>query len=246
MEAAAGVARSGGFDAVVAAGGDGTVRDVAEGLVGSSTPLGVIPAGTANVFAREINLPRSPHAIAKTLLEGEACAIPVGQVNGRPFLFVVGVGFDAEAVRLFEIEGARRLGQAGFAWPILRALFSFRDRLLRVRTSRGDAEAQWVIVTRAKHYAGGLILAPDADLRQAQFYVLRIEGTGPLIRVRQLSALAIGWLRYDPGVRLERADRVRIEGDRAAPVQIDGEMLGELPLEICFHPEQLRIIWPAA
>ena len=116
MEAAAGAARSGRFDAIVAAGGDGTVHDVAEGLVGRSTPPGIIPMGTGNVFARGISPPRSPDAIAKTLLEGEACAIPVGQVNGRPFLFVIGVGFDAEAVRLFETEGTRKLGQAGFVW----------------------------------------------------------------------------------------------------------------------------------
>lgn len=244
MQAAADAAQSGRFDAVVAAGGDGTVHDAAEGLVGSSTPLGIIPMGTGNVFAREINLPRSPDELAKTLLEGEAGAVPVGQVNGRPFLFVVGVGFDAEAVRLFESEGTRKLGQAGYVWPVLRALLSHRDRLLRVKTNRADAEAQWVIVTRVKHYAGNLMLAPDADLRQAQLYVLRMAGSGPLNRVRQLSALAIGCLRYDPGVSLEPANWVRIDGDRAAPVQIDGEVLGELPLEIGLHSKQLRIILP--
>ena len=115
-----------------------------------------------------------------------------------------------------------------------------------MRTPRGVAEAQWVIVTRVKHYAGNLILAPNADLHQASFYVVRMAGAGPLNRVRQLSALAIGCLRYDPGVRLEPANRVRIDGDRAVPVQIDGEMLGELPLEICLHPEQLRVILPVA
>jgi diacylglycerol kinase (ATP) len=246
MQAAAGAAQSGHFDAVVAAGGDGTVHDAAEGLVGRSTPLGIIPMGTGNVFAREINLPRSPDEIAKSLLEGEVRSIPVGQVNGRPFLFVVGVGFDAEAVRLFESEGTRKLGQAGFVWPVLRTLLSYQDRLLRVKTHCADAEAQWVIVTRAKHYAGNLMLAPNADLHQAQFYVLRMAGSGSLTRIRQLSALAIGCLRYDPGVSLEPADWVRIDGDRATPVQIDGEVLGNLPLEIGVHSNQLRIILPCS
>jgi diacylglycerol kinase family enzyme len=220
------------------------VHDAAEGLVGSSTPLGIIPMGTGNVFAREINLPRSPDELAKTLLEGKARAIPVGQVNGRPFLFVVGVGFDAEAVRLFESEGTRKLGQAGFVWPVFRTLLSYKDRLLLVKTHRGDAEALWVIVTRVKHYAGTLMLAPDADLHQAQFSVLRMVGRGPFNRVRQLSALAIGCLRYDPGVSIESANWVRIDGDQSVPVQIDGEVLGELPLDISIHSKQLRLIVP--
>jgi diacylglycerol kinase family enzyme len=76
---------------------EGTVHDATEGLVGHSMPLGIIPMGTGNVFARELNLPGSPDGLARTLLKGEARATPLGQVNGRPFLFVVGIGFDAEA-----------------------------------------------------------------------------------------------------------------------------------------------------
>ncbi len=242
--AAAEAAKTGRFDAIVAAGGDGTAHDVAEGLVGHSTPLGIIPMGTGNVFAREINLPSSPSEIVKTLFDGSARAIPLGQVNGRPFLFVIGVGFDAEAVRLFESEGTRELGQVGFVWPVLRALVSHKDRLLRVTTDRREADAQWVIVTRIKHYAGNFMLAPDADLHQARFYVLRIKGSGPLSRVRQLAALALGVLDHDPAVSVEPATRVRIEGDRAVPVQIDGELVGELPLEIGLHSEHLNVIFP--
>lgn len=244
MTAAANAAKSGRFDAVVAAGGDGTVHDAAEGLVGHSTPLGIIPMGTGNVFAREIKLPGSPHELAHTLLHGEARPIPIGRANGRPFLFVVGVGFDAEAVRLFESGGTRKLGQAGFVWPVLRALISHEDRSLRVTTDRGEDEAQWIIVTRVKHYAGNLVLAPDADLHKRLFYVLQMKGSGPLNRIRQLAALSVRLLSYDPGVRLESASWVRIDGDRRVPIQIDGEVLGQLPLEIGLHPEQLRVICP--
>ena len=244
MKAAASAAASGRFDAVIAAGGDGTVHDVAAGIVGHPVPLGIIATGTANVLAGELGLPRTAEKIAQILCEGRVGTLPVGMANGRPFLFVAGIGFDAEAVRLFESSGNRRLGRAGLALPALRAVFSDEERPLRVETANGTREAHWVIVTRVKRYAANLMLAPDADWRQAAFHVLSMRGSGPLVRMRQLSALAIGCLRYDPGVTLERTDRVRISGDPGTPVQIDGELMGKLPLEISIHPQPINCILP--
>jgi diacylglycerol kinase (ATP) len=234
------------FDAVVAAGGDGTIHDAAEGLVGSTTPLGIIPLGTANVFAREIGLPLSPEQVASTLLYGTARAIPVGLINARPFLFVVGIGFDAKAVAHFEASGTRRLGQAGLFGPVMHALASHSDSVLRVTTDGGRSEAQWVIVTRAQRYAGGLLLSREADVTQTKFYVVRFGGHGPLVRLRQLSALACGLLRYDPNVTIEAAEWVRVESDTPVPVQVDGEVLGALPAEITLHPQRLQLIFAPA
>ena len=244
MATAAAAAQSRRFDTIVAAGGDGTIHDVAEGILDHATPLGIIPIGTANVFAREIGLPRSPEELAKTLLEGSAREVPVGEVNGRPFLFVVGIGFDAEAVRHFETAGARNLGRAGLMEPVLRALLSYRDRPLRVEIDGDPTDAHWVIVTRTARYAGGLMLAPAADPRGTQFHVLCMKGSGPLARIVQLSALAAGYLRFCPGVTLTIAKQVRIAGGRHIPVQIDGEVLGEVPLNIKVHSRKLTIILP--
>ncbi len=246
MIAAEAAAKSGRFHAIVAAGGDGTVHDVAEGILGQSTPLGVIPVGTANVFSREIGLPRSPEALAGTLLRGPARTIPVGEVNGRPFLFVVGVGFDAEAVRHFEAKGTRSLGRTGLVGPVLRALVSHRDRLLRMETNHGVTEAHWIIVTRTKRYAANLMLAPEADLSGTQFQVLCMKGSGPMMRLAQLSALALGRLRFGPGVTLETAAWVKINGELSVPIQIDGEKMGEMPLDIRAHSRKLAIILPHA
>jgi diacylglycerol kinase (ATP) len=244
MRAATEAACSARFDAIIAAGGDGTVHDVASGLLGSPVPLGIIPMGTANVFAREIGLPGSPDHIARTLINGEVSTIPVGEINGQPVLFVVGIGLDAEAVRQFETAGARKLGQAGFVMPVLHALLSEKSRPLTVTTDRGSGEAQWVIVTRARRYAGGFLLSSDAAITRSQFYVLRFTGQGALVRLRQLAALASGLIAFDPGVNVEVADWVRVEGDPNVSVQVDGEMVGRLPAEICLHPYRLQIVLP--
>jgi diacylglycerol kinase (ATP) len=244
MKVAADAALSARFDAVVAAGGDGTVHDVASGLLGTPIPLGIIPMGTANVFAREIDLTRSPDCIARTLLNGKVSTIPVGEINGQPVLFVVGVGFDAEAVRQFEIAGTRKFGQAGFVMPVLHALFSERNRSLKVTTDHGRSDAQWVIVTRARRYAGGFLLSKAAAITRPEFHVLRFTGRGPLVRLRQLAELASGVIGFDPGVNIEVTDWVRVEGDPNTSVQVDGEMLGTLPAEIGIHPHRLQIIVP--
>jgi diacylglycerol kinase (ATP) len=232
------------FDAIVAAGGDGTIHDAAEGLLGCGTPLGIIPLGTANVFAREIGLLLSPERVASTLLYGTARAIPVGQINARPFLFVVGIGFDAKAVAHFEASGTRHLGRAGLFGPVMRALVSHSDSMLRVTTDGGRSEAEWVIVTRAQRYAGGFLLSRKADVAQTKFYVVRFGGHSPLVRLRQLSALACGLLRHDPSVTIEAAEWVRVESNTPVPVQVDGEILGALPAEITLHPQRLQLIFP--
>lgn len=236
--------RSGTFNAVMAAGGDGTIHDVAAGLVGGAMPLGVIPTGTGNVFARELGYPFAAAALAQTLREGSVERIPLGQVNGEPFLFVVGIGFDAEAVRQFEAVDPRYLGRASFVYPVLRALAERPFGPLVVTTESGRHTAHWVIVSRAKHYAAGLLLTPEAGLGKQVMQVIRFEGAGRTIRIRQLVALVTGLLRYDPQVTIEAAGRVTIAGDFMCPVQIDGEAKGALPLEIGLHPERLGVIMP--
>jgi diacylglycerol kinase (ATP) len=244
MKVTAQAALSGSFDVIVAAGGDGTVHDAAEGLLGTGMPLGVIPTGTANVFAREVGLPFSPERIAHTLLNGKVRPIPLGQVNAHPFLFVVGIGFDAEAVRYFETSGTRQLGRLGLVAPVLQALLSCPDNLLQVTTDRGSSTAGWVVVTRTQRYAGGLLLSREANINQTEFHVVRFSGRGILIRLRQLSALACGLIGYDPDVTIEPAEWVCVDGDAATPVQVDGESLGRLPVEITPNPKRLRIIIP--
>ena len=244
MRVAAEAALSGSFDAIVAAGGDGTVHDAAEGLLGCAMPLGVIPMGTANVFAREVGLPLSSESVASTLLYGTTRSIPVGEINARPFLFVVGIGFDAKAVAYFEASGARQFGQIGLFAPVIQALISHSDSVLRVTTDGGSTEAKWVIVTRVRRYAGGLLLSRDADITQTNFYVVRFGGHGKLVLLRQLSALACDLVRYDPDVNIEAAEWVRVENDAPLPVQVDGEMLGTLPVTIKLHPERLQLIFP--
>lgn len=236
--------QSGAFDAVVAAGGERTIRDVATGLVGGATPLGVIPTGTGNVLARELGYSFAPFELARTLQAGSVERIPIGKVNGELFLSIVGVGFDAEAVRHFAAVNPRFLGRASFVYPVLRALTGRPSRPLVVETDSGRSRAHWVIISRVKRYAGDLLLTPDAGLAKPGMYVIRFAGAGRIKRLRHLSALVTGLLPRDRHVSIEAAQNVTVTGDPECAVQIDGEFKGTLPLEIGLHPERLDLIMP--
>ena len=233
---------SGLFDAVIAAGGDGTVHDVARGLLGSEVPLGIVPLGTANVLAREIGMKPTPAMVARTLLFGPARAIRVGMANDEPFLFVVGVGFDAAAVRHFETGGYRRLGMGGLAPPVLRALAEGRKWPLSVELDGATHEAHWVIVTRVPRYAANILLCEDASLFSDTLCVVLFRG-GRRARLRQLAALFTGLLPHDPGVSILHARHIRITGPADTPVQMDGESIGHLPLSLTTGEDRLRLIF---
>ncbi len=238
-------AASGQYDAVVAVGGDGTIQDIATGLVGSSVPLGIIPAGTGNVLVRELDYKFSPKFVADNLLNGQARNIHVGLANDIPFLFAGSVGYDAEVVRGFDENNGRKLGRAGYAIPGLKALLNTKGGGLTVTTENGMQEADWVIVTRVRFYASDFLLRPEADIASDIFHVVRFKGMGKLTRMRQLVGLATGRLPKNGTVSFETAKTVSIDGNPENYIQIDGESLGQLPLTFTIHPQTLQVIAPA-
>ncbi len=235
---------SGDFDVIVGAGGERLVHNVAAGLVGGETPLGIIPTGTGNVFAHELGYSTAPFSLAKDLQTGPVERIPVGRVNGEVFLSLVSVGYDAEAVRHFTEENPRFLGRASYALPVLRALMGRPSRPLVVETESGRYRAYWVIVSRTKRYAGDLLLSPDAGLSKPGMYVIRFSGAGRMKRLRHLTALLTGLLLRDPHVAIEGAQTVTVTGDPRCAVQIDGQFKGTLPLDIDLHPKRLAVVMP--
>jgi diacylglycerol kinase family enzyme len=261
MELAREAARNGGFDAVVAAGGDSTVRGVAMGLAGSDMPLGVIPAGTGNVLAEEIGLSRDPSRIAATLIEGEEKKINMGLADGEPFLLMTGVGFDAEVVQKLNHDLKQRVRKAAYVWPTLKALakkppslsVSFDEEKNEGEGRSGRAYgAAFVVVTRARHYGGSFIIAPKADMGGDDLQVVMFTKKGRMGMIVSLLGMAMGWngrlakkaldekgefvghVMKTPGVMIRPARHVRIEclPSCSAPAQIDGEYMGETPLEI--------------
>ena len=129
------------FDAIVAAGGDGTLNAVVNGLIGSPTPIGVLPLGTVNVLAREIGLPRRSEELASLIVESPVRAIWPGRIAGRAFLMMASAGFDSETVAAVHPVLKARAGRFAFAWAAFVRLWNYRPCELVVQTDGVETRA---------------------------------------------------------------------------------------------------------
>ena len=242
-------AASGTWDAVVAAGGDGTIRHVAAALIGSDTPLGIIPIGTGNVLAHEIGLDPQPAAIARMLLDGPVIDVACARANGEPFLLMAGAGFDAHVLRRLDQRTKSLLGKLAYAAPLLGALFRPLDALT-VTVDERVHHASWAVVANARHYGGGFVLAPRTGIDRRGLEVILFKAGTRTALLSLLMSLARGRLgerataaRGD--VEMLACTRVTIATSAPVPVQIDGDVIGATPLEIDAGTAHVRLIVPA-
>ena len=244
-------AQGGAADIVVAAGGDGTINEVANGLAGSQVPLGVIPTGTANVLAIEIGLPVSSDALGELLLAGTPRPIGAGRVNKRFFLLWVGAGFDGRLVHAINPVMKRRFGKLAFVWAGIRQVLGPRGALLEVSNGSDIAECGWAVVTNARHYAGAYRLAPSVSFEAVGLKTLCVPGRTRIGLVLALLGLAIGRLEKMPGVRVLTGDCITIrpaEAGELDPVQVDGDDMLTLPVDVeCWDvakAPQIQLVMP--
>jgi len=231
---------------VVAAGGDGTIAEVANGLAGSPARLGVIPLGTANVLARELNLPIAPRAVAAALAFGRTRALWPGIARGagpdRLFVQMLGVGLDAQVVHRLPGALKRALGRSAYVVQTLRELARYDYAPIRLRIDGREAEAGSVIVSKGTLYAGQYMLAPDAKPGEPGFSVALFERSGPWSALMYGAALPLNLLPNAPGLRLIRASHVEILGHGEVPAQADGDPAGEVPITVLDAEAPIQVV----
>ena len=246
----AGEARGGGFDAVVAVGGDGTVNEALNGLEGSGIPVGILPTGTANVLARDLGLPFDPAGAARVAARGRARALDVGVARStageRRFLCCAGAGLDAAIVRaVAESRRAGGLGFRGWVGPIRRTFASYAFPGLRVSIDGGPrSSGTFAVICNTANYGGLFRLVPDADPCDGLLDSFVASPSGRAALFRYLWGAWRGTLPRRPDVRTARGTAARIESDVPVPVQVDGDAFGETPLEVSLRPGAARVLVP--
>lgn len=242
-------------DAVVAAGGDGTINEVMNGLAQSPLPLGILPLGTANVLAGEIGLPRRPEDVARILAfaparpvwPGEAWA--TGAAAGRRFLIMAGIGFDADVVEALDLPLKRRLGKLAlgklaYVMSIMGRLRDYRQRSYRAELDGIAVECASLVAAKAHFYGGRFVLAPTARLDDPMFQVVLFGRGGRGAALGYLAAMAAGLLHRCSGVRIVPARQVRLLEPSGAGVQIDGDIHFRVPVTLRIAATPLQLIQP--
>jgi diacylglycerol kinase (ATP) len=231
---------------VVAAGGDGTIAEVANGLLGSNTHLGVIPLGTANVLARELGLPFSPSSVAAALAFGRTKRLWPGQAvtgdESRLFVQMLGVGFDASVVHHVPFPLKKAFGKGAYVIQSARELVRYRFPTIRLRIDTEETETASVIISKGRLYGGGFRLAHNADPSEPGFSVVLFDRGGPLATALYGAALPFHLLGQAPGVRHVRASRVDFLGNEKIPAQSDGDAAGWLPNWVADASAPIQIV----
>lgn len=233
------------FRAVAVAGGDGTLNEAANGLGAGAPPLGVIPLGTANVFAWEMGIPPAPKAIADIIAAGRARTVRCGEVNGRRFLQMAGIGVDAHAVANVAFDIKRRFGKGAYVWSGARTLLRYRFPPIRGETEGGPFEARSLVACKGRLYGGRFVMAPGADPGRPSFEVVLMPRPGMAGMLRYGTALALGRLARLAEVRTVTAAEVTVTGPPGEPVQADGDIVARTPATLRIAPAPLAVLAPA-
>jgi len=253
---------SAGFDTIVASGGDGTIHDVLQGMIGADAALGVLPLGTANSLAADLKLSRDPAKAATQLLAAEVKNIAVGKIQygDRPecryFTVAAGVGVDAALFYRMNAEVKRRWGMTAYVYESLRQWIVQKYHPFEVEWSDG-AQSRREVVTQllAVRIAdfGGVLnrLAPGADLLHDHLRLVLFKTASRARYFRFATGRLIGRDWTDPHIELVDAADVRCfpheNGNSPAPTihcEADGELLGRLPAHISIVPKALNLLIP--
>ena len=232
------------LDAVLVAGGDGTLNEAIQGLVGARTAVGALPLGTVNVWARELGLSLDPVQAARQLAEGQVRRVDLGRANGRYFLLMAGLGLDAEAVARVEGEPKRRLGP--LALVLAGAAVALRTRGAEL-TVRADGRprrlrAAMVTVGNTRHWAGTFQITDRAAAADGQLDAYFFAGRSLLGKLRHVVLVILRRHHDDPEVAYVRARELRIVARPALRLQVDGEPHGTTPATIRVVPRSLRVL----
>jgi YegS/Rv2252/BmrU family lipid kinase len=237
---------SGRGEVVVALGGDGLVGKLAGALRGS-TPLGVVPAGRGNDFARALGIPEDVDGATRVLLEGVRKALDLGEANGHPFACIASLGYDSEANRLANDVKLLR-GNLVYTYAGIRALLAWRPARFTVRLDGREYRFEGYTVAAANtgYYGGGMNMAPGADPSDGLLEVITIEKISKPRFLANLPKVFKGTHIDEDGVNVHRAREVEISADRPFDVYADGDPLTTLPATVRLERGGLSVIAPRA
>lgn len=239
---------------VYVAGGDGTVNEVVNGLMDARKlgrtipPMGIIPMGTANVLAHEIQVEKRITAIVDYIRDPVVMDVFPGMANGCAFMLMAGAGSDAVTVANVSARLKLLLGKWAYVWQGLYTISNPPDRMLSVTIDGNIHQAAGVIVTRARHYGGRYVLSPDAGIWLPRLVVVLLPSHKTRDLLRYAMCLVLGKLDQQSDIHIAYGTDVTIEcadPNDQGPLQIDGDYSSNLPCKVSLAPHAIKLLIPS-
>ncbi len=246
-----------GRQLVIACGGDGTLNEIVNGLAaqphGRRVPLALLPGGTANILAKELDIPWDIPSAAEKLVRGKVKEIALGLATPleqpekkKFFLSVAGAGPDGMIVYAIDLDLKARVGILAYWWQGAREVFRYKFPHFRIVTGNKSIDASLAIIGRTQNYGGPFKITTGADLFKDQFEVMALTTQSGLRYLSYLPTLWMGKLREADGVHFWKAETLVCEplGKNPVYAQVDGEPLARLPVEFRIVPRALKLLVP--
>lgn len=233
------------FEAIVAAGGDGTVNEVANGVAGSDIPFGILPVGTMNVFASELGIPQNNLAAAWQVIEkGSIRELDLPVANGAHFVQLAGIGLDAEVVRLTTPESKRALGPVSYLLTLAQAAAVHPPTIFVDPVDSHRREGSFVLVGNGRLYGGPFVLFKNARPDDGLLDVLIFKNQSHWDLVRYFQAIAFGNHPDLPDVEYFQTKSMDVHSAAMVPLELDGELADALPCQFSFSPKKFPVLAP--
>ena len=237
-----------GISTVVSWGGDGTMNEVAGALAFTGAALAVVPSGSGNGLARELGIPFDPAVAFEIAFSGAPRTIDAGEIDGRLFFNIAGVGLDAHVAHLFAMDGLERRGFRRYMAITMRELTAYHAEMLTVTTPASSVSKPSLLVAIAngRQYGNGAVIAPRARLDDGRLDIVTVGARSLLRALVELPMVFMGQIARIGGVTMEVADSVEISSPYPLTYHLDGEPIaGTRRLSAAVRPRALHIKVPS-
>ena len=233
-----------GYGTIVAAGGDGTVNEVVNGIGSAPVALGILPMGTVNVFAMELGIPLNLLSAWKVIRNHKVRAIDLASANGHLFVQMAGVGADAQVVQRNNRHIKQVLGPLSYLLTATQVAAEKPPKLRVFCDGRPTVEGSFVLVGNGRFYGGPFALFSEADMQDGLLDICVFKSMNYLALMRYLRGLVFGSLAKFTDVTYFKSSHLLVKSDRPVPLEADGELAGHAPVEFSVRHKKLRVLVP--
>src|SRR5213080_892228 len=235
-----------GFARIVAAGGDGTVNQVANGIAGSNCALGILPMGTVNVFAMELGLPSNDLELCWEIVQaGNIRLVDLPSANQKYFVQLGGIGLDAQAVKETSLASKRSLGPLSYLISAAQIAARQPPKLYIESENGSVGEASFVLIGNGRLYGGPFPFFKRAIIDDGQFDVVVFKRLGYLEIIKYLQDVIFSSEIRAPEIEYFQTRHLHITSEQDVPLELDGELAGNCPVEFQIQQKALRVLAPS-